>query len=118
MEKTIELKTIEPTALLGVADAHIKLIESAIPATIIARGEIIKIQGAEPDVGHAHEVLHEMMETLSGKGSLTVRDVQNLIALVTSENGSKKMDRLHRTMSFITVERVRSVLKRKGKKPM
>ena len=90
MEKTIELKTMEPTALLGVADAHIKLIESAIPATIIARGEIIKIQGAEPDVGHAHEVLHEMMETLSGKGSLTVRDVQNLIALVTSENGSKK----------------------------
>ena len=90
MEKTIELKTMEPTALLGVADAHIKLIESAIPATIIARGEIIKIKGAEPDVGHAHEVLHEMMETLSGKGSLTVRDVQNLIALVTSENGSKK----------------------------
>ena len=89
MEKTIELKTIEPTALLGVADAHIKLIESAIPASIIARGEIIKIQGAEPDVGHAHEVLHEMMETLSGRGSLTVRDVQNLIALVTSENGSK-----------------------------
>ena len=90
MEKTIELKTMEPTALLGVADAHIKLIESAIPATIIARGEIIKIQGAEPDVGHAHEVLHEMMETLSGKGSLTVRDVQNLIALVTLENGNKK----------------------------
>ena len=88
MEKTIELKTMEPTALLGVADAHIKLIESAIPATIIARGETIKIQGAEPDVGHAHEVLHEMMETLTGKGSLTVRDVQNLIALVTSENGS------------------------------
>ena len=35
-------------------------------------------------------MLHEMMETLTGKGSLTVRDVQNLIALVTSENGSKK----------------------------
>ena len=88
MEKTIELKTMEPIALLGVADAHIKLIESVIPTTIIARGETIKIQGAETDVGHAHEVLHEMMETLSGKGSLTVRDVQNLIALVTLENGS------------------------------
>ena len=88
MEKTIELKTMEPIALLGVADAHIKLIESAIPTTIIARGETIKIQGAETDVGHAHEVLHEMMETLTGKGSLTVRDVHNLIALVTSENGS------------------------------
>jgi len=87
MEKTIKLKTIEPTALLGVADAHIKLIETAIPATIIVRGETIKIRGEDPDIEHAHEVLHEMMETLSGKGSLTVRDVQNLITLVTSANG-------------------------------
>jgi len=87
MEKTIELKTLEPTALLGVADSHIKLIEAAIPITIIARGEVIKIQGDTHDVDHAHEVLHEMMETLSSKGSLSVRDVQNLIRLITSSNG-------------------------------
>ena len=86
MEKVIELKTLEPIALLGVADTHIKLIEAAIPATIIARGETIKIRGENPDVENIHQILHEMMETLSGKGSLTVRDVQNLIALVTSEN--------------------------------
>ena len=86
MEKVIELKTLEPIALLGVADTHIKLIEAAIPATIIARGETIKIRGENPDVEHIHQILHEMMETLSGKGSLTVRDVQNLIALVTSDN--------------------------------
>ena len=86
MEKVIELKTVEPIALLGVADTHIKLIEAAIPATIIARGETIKIRGENPDVENIHQILHEMMETLSGKGSLTVRDVQNLIALVTSEN--------------------------------
>ena len=42
--------------------------------------------GENPDVEHIHQILHEMMETLSGKGSLTVRDVQNLIALVTSDN--------------------------------
>ena len=87
MEKTIELKTLEPTALLGVADSHIKLIEAAIPITIIARGEVIKIQGDTHDVDHAHEVLHEMMETLSTRGSLSVRDVQNLIRLITSSNG-------------------------------
>jgi len=79
MEKTIELKTIEPTALLGVADAHIKLIESAIPATIIARGETIKIQGAESDVGHAHEVLHEMMETLTGKAWVSIQNENRII---------------------------------------
>ena len=86
MEKVIELKTLEPIALLGVADTHIKLIEAAIPATIIARGETIKIRGENPDVEHIHQILHEMMETLSGKGSLTVRDVQNLIALITLDN--------------------------------
>ena len=86
MEKVIELKTLEPTALLGVGDAHLKLLESVIPATIIARGEIIKIQGSESAVENAHEVLHEMMQTLSSKGSLSVRDVQNLITLVKSED--------------------------------
>jgi len=86
MEKVIELKTLEPIALLGVADTHIKLIEAAIPATIISRGETIKIRGENPDVEHIHQILHEMMETLSEKGSLTVRDVQNLIALITSGN--------------------------------
>jgi phosphate starvation-inducible PhoH-like protein len=75
-----------------VADTHIKLIEAAIPATIIARGETIKIRGENPDVEHIHQILHEMMETLTGKGSLTVRDVQNLIALVTSENGKSNSE--------------------------
>ena len=92
MEKVIELKTLEPIALLGVDDTHIKLIEAAIPATIIARGETIKIRGENPDVEHIHQILHEMMETLTGKGSLTVRDVQNLIALVTSENGKSNSE--------------------------
>ena len=50
MEKVIELKTLEPAALLGVGDAHLKLLESVIPATIFARGEIIKIQGSESAV--------------------------------------------------------------------
>lgn len=86
MEKVIELKTLEPAALLGVGDAHLKLLESVIPATIIARGEIIKIQGSESAVENAHEVLHEMMQTLSSKGSLSFRDVQNLITLVKSED--------------------------------
>tara|TARA_A100001037_G_C15150395_1_gene638834 strand:- start:1125 stop:2093 length:969 start_codon:yes stop_codon:yes gene_type:complete len=87
MEKTIELKIIEPAVLLGVADLNVKLIEAAIPVTIIVRGEMIKIQGDSLDVKNAHEVFHEMMETLMAKGSLTTRDVQNLITLVLSDNG-------------------------------
>ena len=91
MEKILELKTIEPTALLGVGDSHIKLIEKAIPATIIVRGEEIKIQGDQQAIMQVQEVLHEMMQTFTGKGSLTVNDVQKLITLIKANvNGMDK----------------------------
>ena len=84
MEKVIEIKTIDPTALLGIGDANIKLIEKSIPAKIIARGEQIKLQGKESDVLRASEVLLEMMQTLSSRGDLNKKDVQQLIALSNS----------------------------------
>ena len=91
MEKILELKTIEPTALLGVGDSHIKLIEKAIPATIIVRGEEIKIQGDQQAILQVQEVLHEMMQTFTGKGSLTIKDVQKLITLIKANvNGMDK----------------------------
>ena len=91
MEKILELKTIEPTALLGVGDSHIKLIEKAIPATIIVRGEEIKIQGDQQAILQVQEVLYEMMQTFTGKGSLTVKDVQKLITLIKANvNGMDK----------------------------
>ena len=70
--------------LLGIGDANIKLIEQSIPAKIIARGEQIKLQGKESDVLRASEVLLEMMQTLSSRGDLNKKDVQQLIALSNS----------------------------------
>ena len=84
MEKVIEIKTIDPTALLGIGDANIKLIEQSIPAKIIARGEQIKLQGKESDVLRASDILLEMMQTLSSRGDLNKKDVQQLIALSNS----------------------------------
>ena len=84
MEKVIEIKTIDLTALLGIGDANIKLIEQSIPTKIIARGEQIKLQGKESDVLRASEVLLEMMQTLSSRGDLNKKDVQQLIALSNS----------------------------------
>ncbi len=87
MEKVIDLKTIDPTSFLGVGDANIKLVEKAVNATIIARGDTIKIQGKEEDVNLAHEILHEMIQTLTGQGSLNIKNVKQLITLVKAENG-------------------------------
>ncbi len=80
---------MEPTALLGVGDSHIKLIENAIPVKIIVRGEIIKVQGEDDVVSQAQEILHEMMQTLTGKGSLTVSDTQKLITLIKSDSNKE-----------------------------
>ena len=91
MEKVIEIKTIDLTALLGIGDANIKLIEQSIPAKIIARGEQIKLQGKESDVLRASEILLEMMQTLSSRGDLNKKDVQQLIALSNS-NTNKSID--------------------------
>ena len=91
MEKVIEIKTIDPTVLLGIGDANIKLIEQSIPAKIIARGEQIKIQGKESDVIRAREILLEMIQTLSSRGDLNKKDVQQLIAFSNS-NTNKSFD--------------------------
>ena len=80
---------MEPTALLGVGDSHIKLIENAIPVKIIVRGETIKVQGEDDVVSQAQEILHEMMQTLTGKGSLTVSDIQKLITLIKSDSNKE-----------------------------
>jgi len=80
---------VEPTALLGVGDSHIKLIENAIPVKIIVRGETIKVQGEDDVVSQAQEILHEMMQTLTGKGSLTVSDTQKLITLIKSDSNKE-----------------------------
>ena len=91
MEKVIEIKTIDPTVLLGIGDVNIKLIEQSIPAKIIARGEQIKIQGKESDVLRVREILLEMMQTLSSRGDLNRKDVQQLIAFSNS-NTNKSFD--------------------------
>jgi len=99
LEKVIELKTIDPTALLGVGDMNVKLIEEMIPAKIVARGEKIKIQGEELDVIRASEVLYEMMQTLGTRGELNVRDIQQLITL-SKTNSIETID-IHKSSDSI-----------------
>jgi len=90
MEKILELKTIEPASLLGAGDAHLRLIEEKFSATLMVRGDVIRIIGDKTIVDQVHEVLHEMLITLNSKGRLTLNDVTKLIELVQSSNGDAK----------------------------
>tara|TARA_Y100001970_G_scaffold177006_1_gene215673 strand:+ start:2006 stop:2953 length:948 start_codon:yes stop_codon:yes gene_type:complete len=92
MEKIIELKSMELSDILGIGDGNIKLIESTVPVSITARGDLLKIRGKRADINHATAILGEMRGTLSSKGSLLSEDVNNLIRLYKSGGVDLKKD--------------------------
>ena len=92
MEKIIELKSMELSDILGIGDGNIKLIESTVPVSITARGDLLKIRGKRADINHATAILGEMRGTLSSKGSLLSEDVNNLIRLYKSGDVDLKND--------------------------
>ncbi len=82
MEKIIDIKSLDLVSILGVADCNLKLIQSVIPVSIIARGHKIKITGNENNVDKVNQIFYEMIETLNSKGGLEKSDVKNLISMV------------------------------------
>ena len=82
LEKIIDIKSLDPVSILGVADCNLKLIQSLISVSIIARGHKIKIIGNESDVDKVNQIFYEMIETLNSKGGLEKSDVKNLISMV------------------------------------
>lgn len=90
MKKTIELKGVDLQTLLGVADTHVRLLNNSFSTEILVRGNEIKLDGLERDVEIVHEIIHEMIQTVSRKGALTKKDVHQLIKVIRSENGHTK----------------------------
>ena len=87
MKKTIELKGVDLQSLLGAGDVHLKLIEEIFPGQVIARGNSILFDGDAKDINTVDDIFHEMLQTLNRKGSLTKKDVQQLIHISNVENG-------------------------------
>jgi len=87
MEKTLGIKGIDLAALFGAADAHLRLIEGSFAVNVVIRNDNIKLKGDDIQLDLAKEVIHEMKQTLARKGSLTVKDVRQLIEVVTIDNG-------------------------------
>jgi len=87
MKKTIEIKGIDMQSLLGAGDVHLGMLEKGFEGKIIVRGTNIHLDGKEVDINSVNDILHEMMQTLNRKGSLTKKDVKQLINITNVENG-------------------------------
>ena len=56
LEKIIDIKSLDLVSILGVADCNLKLIQSQIPISIIARGHKIKLIGNKILKKHIQEI--------------------------------------------------------------
>ena len=85
-EARITVPASQPmVALLGVNDAHIRLIEAAFPAVVIlVRGNEIQMTGAIEEVGIAETLIGEMLAVLRTGQALTQESVDRSISLLRS----------------------------------
>ncbi|MDR7000423.1 PhoH family protein [Neobacillus niacini] len=91
---TVELKTInmqlenpnEAIALLGNADANIKIIEQELNVSIVTRGESVSLSGDEEKVIIAGQVLDKLVVLIRKGININQRDV--LYALRMAEKGT------------------------------
>lgn len=82
IERRIKIGEADPAALLGANDAHLHLLESRFPATIVFRNNTLSLRGAPDEIRQLEHVINEMLYVLKRKGVLTPSDVEEIIALV------------------------------------
>ncbi len=90
MDKSFDLTGIDQIALFGAADSNLRLVEDQCRVQLFSRGSDLRISGEAEQVEQALTIIHEMAKTVSGKGSLSVDDVEKLIQLSALDNGLAK----------------------------
>ncbi|GBD05125.1 PhoH-like protein [bacterium HR20] len=81
IERKIKIGEADPIALLGANDAHLHLLESRFPATIIFRNNTLSLRGSPEEIRQLESVISEMLYVLKRKGTLTLDDVEEIIEL-------------------------------------
>ena len=87
MDKTIDIRGLDLAMLFGPADSHLRIIEDSFAVKTVIRDDNIKITGEKNKIDLAKEILHEMKQTLGRKGSINLKDVKQLIEIVSIDNG-------------------------------
>ena len=88
-EKTITISGAEPLLLFGFNDVYLRRIESAFPDTrITARGNKLFLKGDADSLQRIEQVVNELTIVLNRNGNLTENDVDTILALTTTSDGS------------------------------
>ncbi len=72
----------EALLLFGSRDQYLRLIRAALGVRIIARGDVIHIDGTEGQVDQADRVFQQLRQMLKKQGNLTTENVRTVLAVV------------------------------------
>lgn len=79
-EKVIHIDIVDPLDIYGVGDVNLKLLRTAFShLKIVARGDEIKVSGAEKDIKSFESLLSAMIDHLQRFGELTEGHIENMI---------------------------------------
>jgi phosphate starvation-inducible PhoH-like protein len=79
----------EALLLFGSRDQFLRLIRDALGVRIIARGDVVHIEGAETPVDQADRVFQQLRLMLKKQGSLTSENVRTVLDVV-QQNGDRQ----------------------------
>ena len=86
MKKSIALKGVDIQALIGAGDNNLRILEDNFSAQVVVRGNEFHIEGEKDEVEKIGNLVHEMSQTLNRKGSLTPKNVQDLLRISGNDN--------------------------------
>lgn len=108
IQKTIEIKDIDPRLLFGADSGHLGLIEDEIDVTIISRGDWINIKGIPENVAKAEKIVKDILDHVRATGELDTRYILYSIAMINDEGiaPSKKVDQDSGVLISIATQKI------------
>ncbi len=86
-ERRIPLHGIDQLALFGFQDEHLKLLEQAFSATLVARGSELLLRGSDEEVSQLESAIVEIIALWKNNNEITKNDIDTVIAVVKSQEG-------------------------------
>jgi phosphate starvation-inducible PhoH-like protein len=77
----------EALLLFGSRDQHLRLIREALGIRLVARGDLIHIEGAADQVDKTDRLFQQLRQILHKKGALTPEDVRTVLDVVQAGEG-------------------------------
>lgn len=108
IQKTIELRDIDPRLLFGADHTHLGIIEDEMDVTIAARGDWINIKGEPENVEKTEKIINDILDHVRATGELDNRYILYSIAVIKDEGiaPSKEVDGDSGVITSISTQKI------------